>query len=182
MQHEIFVLVCKCTHTCSNICRALHCYINVACILWLQPAQLCACPGPCDLHVCPLLWHSRGRGLHEGPSRWTPEKVLQTAHKGAAGLWKVMENIFPWEWQVRFYWDECIIGLSYMSLVCSPLLLQGTEVFPERRADLIQQVNKRVAKDFGHGRFRVEVEGSWPGGVSRLNPGMILQTSSHKCH
>lgn len=47
-----------------------------------------------------------------------------------------------------------------MAHVCLPLLLQGTEVFPECRADLIQQVNKGVAKDFGHGRFRVEVEGS----------------------
>lgn len=50
-------------------------------------------------------------------------------------------------------------------MVLSPFLLQGTEVFPEGRADLTQQFNKRVAKDFGNCRFRIEVEASGPGAV-----------------
>ena len=52
------------------------------------------------------------------------------------------------------------ISPDTLQTVCSPLLLQGTEGFPESRADLIQQLNQRVAKDFGDCRFRVEVEGS----------------------
>lgn len=49
--------------------------------------------------------------------------------------------------------------------VLSPFLLQCTEVFPEGRADLTQQLNKRMAKDFGDCRFRVEVEASGPKAV-----------------
>lgn len=50
--------------------------------------------------------------------------------------------------------------MSFLKTVCSPPLLQGTEGFPEGRADLTQQLDKRVAKDFGNRGFRVEVEGS----------------------
>lgn len=55
--------------------------------LCLQPARLCACPGPGDWFVCPPLGHSRGCVLHEGPSRRTPETALRSARKGVAGLW-----------------------------------------------------------------------------------------------
>lgn len=63
-------------------------------------------------------------------------------------------------WSEKFGSTGVNVYWTGLERVCLPLLLQGTEVFPESRADLVQQVNKRVAQGFGRGRFRVEVEGS----------------------
>lgn len=52
----------------------------------LQPAQLCAPPGPCDLGACPPFWHSPGCGPPDRRSKWTPGKVSRSARKGAAEL------------------------------------------------------------------------------------------------
>lgn len=42
----------------------------------------------------------------------------------------------------------------------SPPLLQSTEVLPEGRTELTQQLHQRVAKDFGSCGFRIEAKGS----------------------
>lgn len=64
-------------------------------------------------------------------------------HTGLS-LFLKLANIFP----------------NQLQTVCSPLLLQGSEGLPESRADLTEQLDQRVAKDFRNCRFRVEDEGS----------------------
>lgn len=83
--------------------------------------------------------------------------MWRSARKGAAGLWFTASDRKTFEY---FCFTGVKISPDTLQTVCSPLLLQGTEGFPESRADLIQQLNQRVAKDFGDCRFRVEVEGS----------------------
>lgn len=166
MHHETFVFVCVCIHSSS----VLYCNVIFVCISkfslfppisCLQPAQLCARPGPCDWCASPPLWHSPGCGLHDGRSRWTPGKVLRSAHKGVAGLWFTASDrqylyismvsrgvrisvLLGWTYLMLL---SCITKLyvnSYVTCirwVCSPLPLKGIEGFPESRADLTQQLD-----------------------------------------
>lgn len=53
----------------------------------LPPGQLRSPQGPCDWAASPRLWHSLACAPPDGRSRWTPGKVLRSAHKDAAGLW-----------------------------------------------------------------------------------------------
>lgn len=163
MHHETFgigcMYVCLCIHACV-INTVLYSNIIFLCI---SKCDVCNLPG-CVL----VLAHAAGVRLLGSDTVQAVVSLMGDPgeHLERRGDPLIRVLLDSGSQQVTEKRSEyfCFTGMKVspdtLQTVCSPLLLQGTEGFPESRADLIQQLNQRVAKDCGDCRFRVEVEGS----------------------